>query len=130
MRTIPSHLRTKEISSFIDEMISYEDAKDFDSLDEIHQDKFVALCIRAFGCDVDIVLGSEGNSLLVKYLLSYDHDEEIEIMKALKESAREQFSWYFDEMLDEEKHDRYCDSMYEAGRRQIIDSTNGEARWI
>lgn len=129
MRTIPRDLYNKETRTFIDEMISFEDAKDFDSLDEIHQDEWTALCIKALGCDVDIVLGSDGNSALVKLLLTYDRDEEIEVVKSLKESAREQFSGYFDEMLNEEKSNRYADSMYDAGKSRHVDRVNGEVRW-
>jgi len=87
------------------------------------------LCIKALGCDVDIVLSSDGNNALAKLLLTYDRDEEIEVMRELKQSARDQFSNYFDEMLNEEKEDRYADSMYEAGKRRHVDQVNGEVRW-
>jgi hypothetical protein len=130
MRNLPAQLNTKEIKSFIQEMISYQDAQNFNSLDETNQDKFVALCIRAFGCDVEIILGQDGNRALVNFLLSYDRDQEIEVMKSLRESAREQFSTYFDEMISQERNDCYVESMYEAGKRKFVDNVNGELIWI
>jgi len=102
MRIIPPKLYNTEIESFIDEMVSYHDAKDFYSLDDNQQDRFVALCIRALGCDVDVVLGEDGNKFLINYLLSNDRDEEIEVMNSLKDSAREQFGHYFNEILNGE----------------------------
>lgn len=100
---IPSSLYNKEIISFIDDMISYQDAKNFDSLDEIYQDKFTALCIRALDCDTDIVLSNNANRLLVNYLLKHDRDNEIDLLDDIKKSTKDQFSSYFDELIANER---------------------------
>lgn len=129
MLTVPRDLRTKEIKSFIDDVISESDPKDFYSLDEIDQDKFSALCIRAFGCDVEIILGSDANSHLAKYFLTYDQDEAIDLLAKVKESAREHFSSYFDLLLDEELADRRHESLIAAGKHRYVDQINGEVRY-
>ncbi len=101
MITVPRHLYSKEITSFIDYLVCDQKARDFDSLDEIHKDKLVGLGIRAFGCDIDIYIGSDVNQYLASYLLSYDNDEKIELLNALKASSHEHFSNYFNLMIDE-----------------------------
>lgn len=130
MLTIPRDLRTKEIKDFISDVITYSNAKDFYSLDELEQDKFSALCIRAFGCDVEIIIGSDANSHLAKYFLTYDRDEAIDLLDKVKESAREQFSGYFNFLLDEEKANIRHETLIEAGMRTYVDQTNGEVRYI
>lgn len=89
----------KEISSFINEVAIDKKITDFYSLSEDYQDKFTALCIRAFGCDVDIVIGSDANNHLVKYLFTADKDEAFELLEKVKESARDHVSHYFDTLL-------------------------------
>lgn len=101
MITVPPHLYSKEIKSFIDYLVTDKRASDFDSLDEIHKDKLVGLGIKAFGSDIDIYIGSDVNEHLSNYLLSYDNDEKIDLLKALKASSHEHFSNYFNVMIDE-----------------------------
>lgn len=100
---IPPSLYTQEILSFIDDMIDTYHPNGFESIYEIHQDKFVALCMKALGNDVDIVLNRDGNKALTKFLISYDKDEEVEVIESLKIAAREKFYSYFDHILEERK---------------------------
>lgn len=129
MISIPRELYNDEIKSFIDEMITYENAQDFASIDDTYQDKFVSLCIRALGCDTEIVLSQKANGFLASYLLTDDRDDEIEFMKSFKESTREQFSVYFDQIIKDENQSRNRLSMYEKGKKTIVDNINGEKRW-
>lgn len=130
MIAIPPALNNKEISSFIEDMISSENAKDFYSLDEIHQDEFVSLGLKALNHDIDICLSHDGNISLAKYLLNYDKDEQIELKKFLIASAREKFSCYFDQLLEEKTEMKRSESMYNARKKPLTDQSNGETLWI
>lgn len=101
MLTIPSQLRTRKISSFIEQIVSTQYVDNFYSLDESDQDTFVALCISALDCDIDVVLNHKGNSLLAKYLMTYERDKAQDVLDALADSAKEQFSVYFNQLLSE-----------------------------
>lgn len=130
MNILPKELYNKEVTSFINEMISFQDATTFSSLDELYQDQFSSLCIKAFGSDaVDIILSNEATQLLMRYLLSHDKDDSIEIMKELKKSAHENFSYYFDELISDERHLRRNELLEIAGKQKTIDK-HGETRWL
>ena len=126
MSTIPKYLYTKEIKSCIYDLICFCDAKDFYSLDTIHQDQLVALGIAALGGDIDIVIGSSANKQLAKILNSYDRDEEIELINSIKESARDALGIYFERMIEDELID-LSQSSYSYGRRDTFD---GEPRYL
>ncbi len=130
MSIVPRDLYTKEIKRCISDLICFCDAKDFYSLDDIHQDELVALGIKAFGCDIEIIIGSDANHHLAKLLTSHDRDDEIELIKCIKESAREKLGSYFDDMIQEELNDRRVESFYAAGKRRHVDHINGEVRYI
>lgn len=130
MSIVPRDLYTKEIKRCIDDLILFCDAKDFYSLDEIHQNELVALGIKAFGCDIDIVIGSEANLYLANLLTSSDRDNEIELIRCIKESAREKLCSYFDYMIQEELTDRLANSFYTKIPRYIDLIKNGEVRYL
>ena len=130
MSMIPKDLYTKQITRCIRDLIRFEDAKDFYSLDEIHQDKLVNLGLSALGGDIEIIIGSDANRHLAKILNSYDRDEEIELIKSIKESAREKFAFYFTQMMEEVKDDIITEAVCEIRRRRRIDQINGEVTHI
>lgn len=106
--SIPQNLFTAEIKSYITNLIRFDDAKDFDSLDSFKKDHLVALGIKAFDGDIDIVLNSDSNKHLTSYLFSYDPCDRIELLNSIRESAREKFGIYFNEMIEDQTHDRLC----------------------
>lgn len=130
MITIPSSIYSPEITSFINDMIKEENAKHFYTLDDIHQDEFVALCLKALDYDVDIVMSREGNVALSKYLLYYDKDELIEVKKHLIESSRDKFSSYFDKIAEDMIETGHTQSMMYAHKKPLTDQSNGETLWI
>ena len=130
MCIVPRDLYTKEIKRCINDLINFCDATDFYSLDDIHQDELVALGIKAFGCDIEIIIGSDANHYLANLLTSHDRDDEIELIKCIKESAREKLCSYFDYMIQEELNDRRANSFFEAGKRRHVDQINGEVRYL
>lgn len=113
MISVPKSLYTKEIKSFINDLVESQNAKCFYSLDDIHQDKLVALGIKALDCDIDIVIGSDANKHLATFLLSYDPDEKIELFDAIKDSAREKFSNYFDIMISDKCDEIRRDTLWQ-----------------
>lgn len=127
---IPNDLRTKEIKTYINDLIYFDSSKDFDSLDEIHKDRLCVLGLKAFGGDIDIVIGSEANHHLTSYLLSSDPDDQIELMHSLKESVHEKFSPYFNKMIEESREDIRVELLYYAGKKAHIDPINREVRYL
>lgn len=131
MNSIPRDLANdKAVLNYIDDLISFDGAKDFASLDDLQQDQLVALGIAALGADIEMILSTKANIQLAKYLTTYDRDEEIELTKAIRDSAREYFAQWFDEMIQERIHDRFVDFMHEIGKRAVQDPVNGETRWL
>jgi len=129
MSIVPIDLYTPEIKSFIKYLVEDQDAKYFDDLDTIHKDKLVALGIRALGCDIEIVIGSQANQHLCAYLLSYDRDDEIELKNAIQDAAYEKFSSYYDQMISDMKEERKQDDLRDAGFCSYQDSQTGETLW-
>ncbi len=113
MTNVPRSLYTKEITSFINDLVEYQDAKCFYSIDDIHQDKLVALGIKALDCDIDIVIGHDANKHLAEFLLSSDPDDRIELIHAMKDSAREKFSSYFDIMISDKRDEIRRDTLWQ-----------------
>lgn len=130
MIDIPSYLNIKPINDYIDQLISFDGATDFYSLDDLQQDQLISLGIKAAGGDNEIILSQEANCLLAKYLQTYDRDDEIEFMRAAKESAREHFAEWFNEMIDERVQERDIERKYEMGLRRHQDQINGEITWV
>lgn len=130
MITIPKELYNKEVISLIKNLISFDDAKDFDALDESNKDKLIALGMKALNYDVEIILGQETNRLLANFYSSYDRDDEIELTASIHENIREYFSPFFNEMIDEEIQSRRKNELIDSGRKPFVDRINGEIRWI
>ena len=99
MITIPRALYSKEITSCIRSLAG--ECENFDSLDEIDKDKLVALGIKACS-DFEVTLSEENNLRLAALLLSKDKDDQHEFMKSIKQNMYDHFSYYFNEMLQEE----------------------------
>ena len=127
MNSIPTCLENKEIQSFISDMITFQNASDFFCLDEMYQDEFVALCLKALDYDVDIILGRDANKHLVKLLLSYDRDHEIELVKSIKDSAYEQFSFYFNHLISLKIEEHQTDKDSDQGVITLHHRDNNEA---
>lgn len=106
MRLIPSELYSKDIIFYIECLLDFEHAKDFDSLDSIHKDKLSSLAMKALGGDVEIIMSEQANRYLADYLTSYDRDDQIELMNEVKKSTYEHFADYFNEMIHEEIENR------------------------
>ena len=103
MTSVPPSLYTKEITSYIHYLVEDKNAKHFLFLDDVHQDKLTGLGIEALDGDIDILIGHDASKHLASYILSYDPDEKIEFFNAIKESARQHFSDYFDVMISEKR---------------------------
>lgn len=106
--SIPQNLFTPEIKTYIKDLIRFDDAKDFNSLDEFKKDHLVALGMQAFDGDIDIVLNSDSNKNLTNYLFSYDPCDRIELLNSIRESAREKFGVFFNQMIEDQAHERSC----------------------
>lgn len=130
MVNIPRHLYTKKIKEFISYIVSFELANNFDELDELDKDRLMALGIGALDGDIDITLSTEANLLLTKFLSTHDRDDEIELTKATKQSAEEQFSPWFDEMIQEERQSRFFETLHRANKKVYVDHINGEIRYL
>lgn len=130
MSNLPRELHTKVIKEFIAYVVSFEMGNSFDELDELDKDKFVSLAMGALSGDIDLTLSTDANRLLIKFLSTHDRDDEIELTKAVKQSAYETVSPWFDELLQEERQSRFFDKMHHANKRMYIDQVNGETRWL
>lgn len=126
---VPRELRTKDIGRYIKDTIFFDNAKDFDSLDSIDKDYLVGLGLQALGGDVDLILGSDANHHFSKYLLTFDPDSKIELMKSILEIAHEKFSPYFNEMFSDVREEILSELLYD-GKRRHIDQSNGEVRYL
>lgn len=129
MTSISNHFYTKEITSYIKELISFDDAKDFDSLDDFHKDKLVALGIAACNGDVEIILNQKALSALLKHFKDYQGGYQHDIVTAVEESAHEYFADVFNDMIAEELAHRYSSSMHDAGLYSYQDRNTGETVW-
>lgn len=130
MITIPRDLYSKAIAFYIKQLVSIENVTDFYSLDDSEQDHLVSLGITALNGDIDIVMSTDANHLLAKYLLSHDHDDEIELSHALKEAAHEKFAGWFDCLIKEQVKNNKLDQLFDAGKRPFVDKNTGETLWI
>jgi hypothetical protein len=99
---IPKFLRDKDITDFLRALIN-NGATSYDDIDDLHQDKLIAMGIKASDGDIEIILSREANQFLAAYLLSYSRDDAVELNHAIKEGTREQFYLYFDSLFDEIK---------------------------
>lgn len=131
MITIPQCLYTREIVSFIDDQITFNDTRSSSDLDEREIEHFTGMCIRAFGCDCEIVLTSEIKSRLATILISRpDTENEIDLVDLLRKSACELYTHYLDEMIAQERMGRDHDKHYANGKHVISDKITGESIWI
>jgi hypothetical protein len=126
---VPRELYNKAILSHIDYLVDDHNAKYFDDLDDIHKDKLVVLGIKALGCDIEIIIGSEANKHLANCLLNYDIDDQIELMRSIREASYEHFSRYFDQIIDEQRDEVSVSKMLDAGFRSYPDPQTGETVW-
>ena len=104
--SIPRDLCNKEIKSYINDLIRFDDAKNFDSLNDFQKDHLVALGIKAFDGDIDIVLNSDSNKHLTNYLFSYDPDHRIELLNSIRESMYDKLGIYFNQMIEDQHNAR------------------------
>lgn len=143
MINIPTALYSNKILTYIDSLIEGETKLDFYSLDETEQDHLVALGLEALNYDVEIILNSEANSILPKLLTLPDNmeegsllcrlfvkEKEYDLIKEIKNSAREYFSYWFDGLIDEQIEERNNAIREEHGARKYIDPVTGELTWI
>lgn len=105
MNLLPE-LQTKEIKNYIGSLISFSDASDFESLSDIHKDHLIGLGLKALDNDIDIVINADATKNLSRFLLSRDPDDQIELMRSLKQSAYESLGNYFDNMITTQKETR------------------------
>lgn len=122
-------LRTKEITDFIEYLVTEKNESFFFSLSESDKNYLTALGIKALGTDIEIILSENANSILFDFLSSNDDDNRIELLRSVRESAHEFFSAYFDEMLYEAHHYIEDEKMEATGFYTETDTNNGETTW-
>lgn len=118
-----------EIQKIITDLVLEDCVKDYDSVKYIHKKKLTALALHAYGYDVELVLGSDFNKYLSKFLLTNDECEKIEMMNNLIDEAIEKFSYDFDQLIQEKISDIKSEENYERGLLQIKDRQTGETVW-
>lgn len=126
---IPFEFYCKDILSFIDYLITCEGAQDFQSLDEIHKDKLTALGIKTLKYDLDVIFNDASKVNVVNYLLSYDKDSEIELLKSIKDSAHTTLAYQLNELILERLSEKNADILITDGFSPHQDSTTGETLW-
>lgn len=126
---IPSQLYSKEIISYIRYLILDEDAKDFYSLNEIHQTKLVSLTLKSFHFDINITLSSDTLFYMSRSLIKKDFDTDCELLKSLHNDAIEKFSCHLDDLIAQIYSDINHENMIDRGFISFKDSSNGEILW-
>lgn len=126
---VPTALYNKEVTSYIKFLIEDHKATCFSDLDSIHKDKLVELYLRSSQCDIELLLGYDANEYLLKALSSSEKEDEINLIKAVKESAYEYVGESYDLLIDELRDQIRCDELREHGFKPYQDPINGEIRW-
>lgn len=119
----------KKLKEYIQDLVDFEAAKSFYSLDEIHQDQLVSLMIDSLDGDVDIVLSHAANRILANHLKDYDADTHHQLMDEVKKSVRDDYSSLFDQLIREEIDGRKKEKLYSEGFIPTNDPITGEIIW-
>jgi len=122
---------SSKIRNYVDDIISLYRPKEFNSLNTHQKDWFSNLCLEAFDYDTEVILSTEANQSVIKYLLSQDKSSEINLQKQLRECLYERFEEYFDLLLEENYTHRFNESMYDEGFSPFFNQETGEIlEWI
>lgn len=124
-----NNLYTRNVLNAISDLIGLG-FRSFDELSLSDKENLASLGLKALGNDIDIVLPHNALTHLSTILVCYDKDSEAQLLDTIKQVAIDEFTQSFNNIFDEQLENLKRDLAYQSGKRQVIDSINGEARWL
>lgn len=102
MIDIPKELYNKQIMSYITELVKFDNAQDFDSLDELSKDSLIQLASESLDYDFDTVMSKKTTSLIAKRIRDNTGDYDWQIISSVKNDLHEHFSPILNYFIDQQ----------------------------
>jgi hypothetical protein len=125
----------KELIKEIDRLIQDDGHKSYDSLNDMAKEDLVIIAMDCLGEDaytavieVDDLAGMLSD--IKGYIATGGIDEAVNLAETIKKNAIKHFESCFEELFIERFNGLQCEINREDGLVPIVDSVNGETRWV